>query len=218
MAAGDKARHRQRAIAALLTAPTIAEAAKVAGVSVSTLMRWQRQPEFKAEIESVKRQYLASAVGELQASATLAVRTLRRVLQLPHSSNLELIAASRAILDYCERYSVADSLNERITKLEQQKAGIYAEPQEFGETGWESRTGSGPGRSASFADQNASGRSGNSEQEPDANVRVDSGDTATIEGSWSSAWMRSVPGTSQSHDATPDVPVLDASKTGIVIR
>lgn len=167
MAARDKTRHRERAIAALLTAPTIAEAAKASGVSVSTLMRWQREPDFKAEIAAVKSQYVTAAIGELQTTALSAVRALRRVLEFPHSSNMELIAAARAILEFCDRFSTAENLDSRLTALEQQSGKVISYGlQGTQETAGESGTTDSDRWSTGFGTENATGRSDSIESEP----------------------------------------------------
>lgn len=167
MAARDKTRHRQRAIAALLTASTVAEAAKASGVSVSTLMRWQREPDFKAEIAAVKSQYITAAIGELQTTALSAARALRRVLEVPHSSNMEIIAASRAILEFCDRFSTAETLELRIAALEQQTGKTVSYGlQGTQETACEDGTTDSDGWSTSFGTENATGRSDSEPSEP----------------------------------------------------
>ena len=48
-------RLEDRALAALLSEPTIAQAATTAGVSESTLLRWLAEPVFKSRCRSVAR-------------------------------------------------------------------------------------------------------------------------------------------------------------------
>lgn len=120
---------RERALIAILSTVTVKEASRVSGISYQTLRRLLATESFQQELQQVKRQYLAAAVNELQVSALSAVRALRHVLELPHSSNLEKIASARAILDYCERYSVAENLESRIKALEQKAGTSYYDEQ-----------------------------------------------------------------------------------------
>ncbi len=209
MAAGDKGRHRTRAIAALLTEPTIAKAATTAGVSMSTLMRWQREPKFKQELQETKRQYLASAVGELEATSTLAVRTLRRVLESPASSHMELIAAARAVLEFTERYSVAESLNERVTALEKQTGKVidYASTQDASEANWQSGEPISGQWPASTDTANATRASEHIEGESNA-IRIDSGNESGFTRSWPSQNSNTVEAKPTQHDEPVALPLL----------
>ncbi|MGO8683507.1 MAG: hypothetical protein ACLQUT_02845 [Thermoleophilia bacterium] len=56
-----------QAIAALLTAPTIADAARAAGVSEPTLWHWMQEPDFRREYQAAQQQALAArAAANLQ--------------------------------------------------------------------------------------------------------------------------------------------------------
>ena len=82
MSGGPKISHHQdRAIAALLIAPTIAEAAQAAGVNVRTLERWLSESEdFQAAYREARRRVLDGTVAELQKAGTDAVAALKRNL------------------------------------------------------------------------------------------------------------------------------------------
>ena len=100
MTAGHGAKRPQRqdvAIAALLTEPTLEAAARRAGVSESSLLRWLRDPAFRAEYRAARRAVVEQAVSGLQHAASEAVNTLTRNLTcgMPASE----IAAAKAIID-----------------------------------------------------------------------------------------------------------------------
>jgi hypothetical protein len=100
MTAGHGAKRPQRqdaAIAALLTEPTLEAAAKRAGVSESSLLRWLRDPPFRAEYRDARRAVVEQAVSGLQHATSEAVATLRRNLTCGAPS--AEIAAAKAILD-----------------------------------------------------------------------------------------------------------------------
>jgi hypothetical protein len=53
---GKCPRQAEAAIAALLAEPTIEAAARKAGISESTLLRWLQEPAFKAAFRAARRQ------------------------------------------------------------------------------------------------------------------------------------------------------------------
>ena len=63
---GEKfGRKMEAAIAALLTQRNIDEAAKAAGISTRTLMRWLKVPEFLAAYREARRTAYSQAVAKL---------------------------------------------------------------------------------------------------------------------------------------------------------
>jgi hypothetical protein len=74
---GQKLGRKQEAvIAALLTEPNHADAARKAGVAEATLYRWLNMAEFQAAYRAARRQVVEAAVGRLQQAAGQAVDTL----------------------------------------------------------------------------------------------------------------------------------------------
>ena len=71
-------RKRELAIAALLAANTIAEAARAICVSEKTLRRWLAEPDFQAAYRDAPAQAVTAAVGRLQGLLAKAARTLER--------------------------------------------------------------------------------------------------------------------------------------------
>ena len=78
---GQKREQREElAIAALLAEPTIAAAAKRAGVSESTLLRWLAEPAFREPYRAARRAVVEGAIGRLQQASTQAADALARNL------------------------------------------------------------------------------------------------------------------------------------------
>src|SRR3954468_12841515 len=69
-------RKMDEAIAALLTQRNTEEAAKLVGVSPSTLMSWMKQPEFVAEYRQARRAAFGQSTSRLQQATGAAVSTL----------------------------------------------------------------------------------------------------------------------------------------------
>lgn len=113
---GNKDRLREVAVAALLTCATYEEAAKVAGVGVSTLSRWLREPSFAGAVREARRRALEQALGTLSAATAEAVETLRACLGA--EGEAVRVRAAVAILEHAMRGAEVTDLEERIAALE----------------------------------------------------------------------------------------------------
>lgn len=106
------------AIAALISCPTLAEAARSAGIAEKTLWRWLQVPEFQACYRSARQEVVSQAIALIQGCMGAAVNTLKTVAgddQAPPSAR---VAAARAILDLGLRVVEIEDLAERIERLE----------------------------------------------------------------------------------------------------
>jgi hypothetical protein len=120
-----RATHEDRAVAALLTEPSIAAAAKAAGISESTLLRWMQDPTFRDRLRAARRSVVEDAVGRLQQAATLAVDALAR--NLACGTPAVEVSAAKGILDLTMKSLESDTAErleaiERLLNIEQQRA------------------------------------------------------------------------------------------------
>jgi len=117
---GKRERLEDRALAALLSEPTIVQAATTAGISESTLARWLADPSFRARHREARRQVVEQAISALQRATEDAVTTLTRNLRcgVPASE----IAAAKAVLDFAVKGVELVDLAERVEQLEQAAA------------------------------------------------------------------------------------------------
>ena len=76
---------KQAAIIALLTQPTVAEAARVTNVRPNTLGRWMKEPAFDAEWRGARSLGLDQAIARLQKISGAAVSALLKVMFDPGS-------------------------------------------------------------------------------------------------------------------------------------
>src|ERR687885_2119307 len=110
-------------IAALLTSPTIQDAARTVGVSETTAHRWLRTDEgFTAAYLKARREALGQAVARLQQLSSGAVAVLANVAadkQAPASSR---VAAATKILELAIKAVELEDLEARIAALEHQYA------------------------------------------------------------------------------------------------
>lgn len=79
---GEKwSRKKDVAILALISETTVNDAAAKAGVSVSTLKRWQQRPEFQAAYEKARRGLVEQAFNRVKSSMTMAVDALTDIVK-----------------------------------------------------------------------------------------------------------------------------------------
>ena len=114
---GKRPRQEEAALSALLSEPTIVDAALKVGVNESTLRRWLQEPEFKAKHRAARRSVVESAIGRLQTVATKAVDTLERNLScgIPAVE----VGAAKSVLDQAIKAVELVDLAERVEALEQ---------------------------------------------------------------------------------------------------
>lgn len=109
---------KEKALSALLTSETKAEAAQKAGISDRTLRTYLSDPAFKAEYQKRKKKLLSDATHQIQQSMKIAVSTLRGIIQSKSSKDSDRITASRLILEFGLRYTEINDLLSRLEDLE----------------------------------------------------------------------------------------------------
>ena len=73
-------RKKEEAIAALLTQQTIENAARSIGIGVSTLLRWQKDPEFDAGYRAAQRAAYRQTTARLQQASPAAATVLTKLM------------------------------------------------------------------------------------------------------------------------------------------
>src|SRR5215213_5226436 len=105
-------------ILALASGKTVTDAARDAGVSVSTAHRRMADGDFRRQVAAARTDALARAVGQLADASTAAVQTLRSLLDA--DADTVRLGAARAILDQATRGVELLDLAERLAALESQ--------------------------------------------------------------------------------------------------
>ena len=111
---------QEKAVLALLTNPTIRDAARAAGVGEATLYRWLQIPEFRDAYRAARRQVVSHATARLQNAATLAVAALERNLECGNPATE--VRAAVAILEHSIRAIEIEDLAARVEALERLSA------------------------------------------------------------------------------------------------
>ncbi|GAA4863915.1 helix-turn-helix domain-containing protein [Saccharopolyspora cebuensis] len=109
--------HRATVAVSLAGGARPQDIARELGISPRTIRRWLADPDFAAEVRSMRMDMLNAAVGELTAGATEAVAALRRALSDDDGRNsvqaarvmLEFVLAMRESLDHDQRIAALES-------------------------------------------------------------------------------------------------------------
>jgi phosphomannomutase len=112
-------RKMEEAIAALLTQRNIDEAAKVVGVSPTTLLSWMKQPEFDEAYRKARRDAFSQSIARLQQATGAAVTTLLKVMIDPGSPASCRVRAADSVLDHAAKAIEIEDIEVRLAALEQ---------------------------------------------------------------------------------------------------
>lgn len=114
---GEKlTRKANAAIAALLSEPTLADAAACVGISETTLWRWLQRDDFRQKLKQAQETVFDGALNNLQSSTTEAVNCLRRNLNCKRPS--VQVQAARSLLHFTLKARELFDQEARITELE----------------------------------------------------------------------------------------------------
>ena len=110
---------QERALQALISHPTIKDAALAAGISETTLWRYMQDEAFSKRIREARREAVGHAVARLQQASSEAVAVLRELMMKEEAPASARISAARTILDYAIRAAEMEELKARISELEE---------------------------------------------------------------------------------------------------
>jgi hypothetical protein len=118
-------RQQEKTISALLSSNTLEAAARKAGISKRTLLRWMEEQEFRDAYAKAKRDVLRSATAILTRDSGKAALTLTKIFTGKPSENQSArVSAARATLRLAlDAFSLED-LEERLRKLENQNDAL----------------------------------------------------------------------------------------------
>ena len=120
---------QQKALAALLTSPSKAAAAKAAGIAPRTLRDYLADPEFQAAYRDAFGNMVEDATRQAQQAISPALSTLREIVEDREEDAQARISAARAILSHglklTETTDILNRLQELETAMEGGRDGEY---------------------------------------------------------------------------------------------
>jgi hypothetical protein len=121
---GEKfSRKMEDAVAALLTQRNMEEAARAAGISPATLLRWQKIPEFQAAYRDARRAAFAQAIARLQQGSTAAATTLLKLMIDPETPASVRARAAESVLSHSIKAIEIEDIEARVSALEASAGG-----------------------------------------------------------------------------------------------
>ncbi len=112
---------QDKALAGLISQPTIADAAESAGVSKRSILRWLKDsPEFNEAYRMARNAIVKMAISRTQTAMAGAVDALTEIMGDSDAPASARVSAARAILDSGLRGMEAEDLEARITVLEKE--------------------------------------------------------------------------------------------------
>jgi len=112
---------QEKALAALLTSSTQAEAARKSGVDESTLRRYLKEPSFRALYRSAVCDIVEDAAQQARSAMSAAIQTLEDVCADDTQNAQVRVGAARSILEYALRLHELGNIEERLAALERMK-------------------------------------------------------------------------------------------------
>jgi len=109
---------KQAAILALLTAPSIEEASKSAGIGKRTLYRWLEFPDFNTAYRKAKRAAFSQALARLQQGASAAATTIIEIMADTTVATSTRLKAAECVLDHARSGIETEEIEARIAALE----------------------------------------------------------------------------------------------------
>src|SRR5262245_9562319 len=106
----------------MLTQRNVEEAARAAGVSVATLMRWQKLPEFQEAYREARRAAHGQAIARLQQATSAAVSTLLKVMVDASTPASTKVRAAESVLSHSAKAIELEDIEVRVTELERAAA------------------------------------------------------------------------------------------------
>src|SRR5215212_4120707 len=94
---------QERALQAVISHPTLKEAALAAGISETTLWRYMQDENFRRLLREARRESMNHAFVRLQRASSDAVTVLHNLMNSQEAPASARITAARTILDYSMR-------------------------------------------------------------------------------------------------------------------
>ena len=111
---------QRRFLAAMLTARTVTDAARQAGIAERTAYLYLSNPYIQAALDHALDETLSHTAHQATAAMDRAIAALCAILDDPASSPAARIAAARAILQVGPRLHESVTLTQRVATLEDQ--------------------------------------------------------------------------------------------------
>jgi hypothetical protein len=128
-------RKMETAVAALLTQRTVEDAARTAGISVSTLLRWQKIPEFGEAYREARRAAISQSNARLQQASSAAVSVVLKMMLDPNIPPACRLRAAETVLSHGVHGMEREDIEVRVAALEAATPTLNSSKELRGELG-----------------------------------------------------------------------------------
>lgn len=118
-AEGELTAKQELALSAVISHPTLKEAAASSGVSETTLWRYMKEEAFARRLSEARRDAVNHAAVRLQQASGDAVTVLQELMLKDGAPASARTMAARIVLDYSFRVVEMDEMKRRIRELEE---------------------------------------------------------------------------------------------------
>lgn len=110
---------QEKALAALLACPSVADAAKQTGISAAVIYRWlNTHTIFQTAYTNARKSYLQNIIAGLQSAATASVETLHTIQGDASIAASVRVSAARTLLEMTFRAADAFDFDSRLREIE----------------------------------------------------------------------------------------------------
>jgi hypothetical protein len=106
------------AVRAVLESPTLQKASQTVDVSLSTLLRWRRTPEFADALLCAQQEIFRAMTNEFQQASQTAAEILVKIAKGELPAEPARVRAAQLIVSFVERLNKKETLELRISQLE----------------------------------------------------------------------------------------------------
>jgi len=115
---GSKRHKQDDAIAALLQAPSMQEAASIVGVNINTLYKWMAEPAFAVAYQAARKAVVDAAIAKMQRLCSKAVQRLEEILDDTDVAPSVHVNACRLVFDVTLKSIELQEVTERLERIE----------------------------------------------------------------------------------------------------
>jgi hypothetical protein len=113
---------QSKAVAALLTASSVAQAADEVGVTARTLFRWLDDPTFEAAYRAARREALGQAMARMQGVSSAMVSVLLQLAADRRTPPSVRFQAAAKVIELSIKWNETEDIEQRLAALEAKAA------------------------------------------------------------------------------------------------
>lgn len=111
---------KQRCITALLSEPSIRDAARVVGITEQTVHRWLKSDDFQREYQAARSDLYQFGITRLQAMMSQAIDRIEGLLDAKDTPPTVLLGTCKLVIESAQASYREEEFIERLKRLEKE--------------------------------------------------------------------------------------------------